>query len=305
VSAVDFGPYRLVRRMAAGGTAEVFLALCEDGTRSGPVVIKRLFAELARHAEVLAAFRREADLLALLQHPAIPRLHDRGEHDGRWYIAMDHVRGVTLAAGAEANARCPLDAAVAVAHQMADVLQHVHGQQGSDGRPLNIVHCDVNPSNVVAQPDGSVVLLDFGVARTADDVEPPAAGRGTLRYMAPEQITGGAVDARTDLHALGVVLHELSAGQVWRTGPDVQVMTRIVEEDAPPPSALRTDYPVDLEQLVMACLERDPSQRPQSAAEVTRALASVAARHGWELGAGPVAGWLGDPSEPGDDVARH
>jgi eukaryotic-like serine/threonine-protein kinase len=293
--------YRLVRRVASGGMGEIFLAVRGDDPERGAVVVKRLFRELAQHEEVVRAFHREAELMAHLDHPGVPRLLDTGRQGDLWFMVMEHVDGTELSSLIDAaRCPCPWEAAAAIGHQLVGILQHVHGCREPGGRPLGLVHCDVNPTNVLVQPDGSLNLLDFGVARTAADPPPGPVPRGTLRYMAPEQITGGPVDARTDLHAWGVILYELTTGERLRTGPDPQVMIDVVERDARPPSACRRGYPRELEDLVVACLARDPARRPESAGQVGATLEGMARHHGWTLDAAVVAAWAYAQGADGD-----
>ncbi|MFW5924912.1 MAG: serine/threonine-protein kinase [Myxococcota bacterium] len=291
----DLGPYRLVRRIASGGMAEIFAArrVGEAGFVR-PVAIKRLWPELGQHGEVRRLFQREAKLLAALNHPGVPQVLELGREGPHWYIAMELVEGRTLAelrSAAGETTPVPVDAALGVGRQLCAVLHHVHERRDGAGRPLGIVHCDVTPDNVLVTAEGIVKLVDFGVARSGADPEPPTRVRGTLAYMAPEQITGEPPDRRSDLFAVGALLYEMTTGRRLRQGSDVEVMTRAVEQDVPPPSAHRDDYPPELEELVMACLARDPDRRPPHARALSAKLASVGRAGGGVADGEAVAPW--------------
>lgn len=291
----DLGPYRLVRRIASGGMAEIFAArrVGEAGFVR-PVAIKRLWPELGRHDEVRRLFQREAKLLAALNHPGVPQVLELGRSGPHWYIAMELVEGRTLAelrSAAGEGVEVPLEAATGVARQLCAALHHVHERRDGAGRPLGIVHCDVTPDNVLVTAEGIVKLVDFGVARSTADPEPPTRVRGTLAYMAPEQITGEPPDRRVDLFAVGALLYEMTTGSRLRQGGEVEVMTRAVEQDVPPPSAHRKGYPPELEEVVMACLARDPERRPPHARALSAKLESVARGGGWSADGEAVAPW--------------
>lgn len=298
VDGEHLGPYRLVRRIAAGGMAEIFAARRHgEGRFVRAVAIKRLWPELARHAEIRALFEREAMLLAALNHPGIPQVIELGYDDPHWYIAMELVEGATLAALCQAAgtpAPLPIGAAVGVARQLCAALHHTHERVDAAGRPLGIVHGDVTPDNVLVNGDGVVKLVDFGVAHMAAGSEhpPPQPVRGTLQYMAPEQITGERCDRRADVFAVGALLYEMTTGRRLRNGPDVEVMTRAVEQDVQPPSEAYDGYPPDLEAVIMACLSRGREGRPASARSLSDHLGGLARSHGWVADAGAVAEWV-------------
>jgi eukaryotic-like serine/threonine-protein kinase len=289
------GPYRLVRRIASGGMAEIFLAERADVPSGAAqrLVVKRLFRELAAHASVLRAFRREAEVMATVSHPGVPRVLDAGRDGPDWFIAMDHVEGVALATRAGGvGPPWPWEAALSVGHQLAAIMDAVHTCRDTRGDRLGLVHGDVNPNNILVRPDGTLALVDFGVATLAADGHPKDAPRGTLRYMAPEQITGGPIDARADLHAWGAILFEMTTGRPLRAGPDPQVLVDAVERDPTPPSTWRPDCPPALDALVRSCLARAPAERPPQASHLRAAAEEIARRHGWTLAPRAVAAWV-------------
>lgn len=280
------GRYELLHKIAAGGMAEVFLA--RQWGQAGffrDIVIKRLFPHYAEHEHALRMFQDEARLLAELSHPNIPQVYDLGFADGHWYLAMEHVGGVSLAdlcvAAARAKRPLPHPVAIGIMQQVSLALHHAHERADREGRALRIVHRDVTPHNIMISLDAVVKVLDFGVAQTSARADTDAgAVRGTYAYMAPEQVRGRPLDKRADVFALGVNLYELTTGRRLFRGSDVEVMTAIVERDVAPPSKLVVNYPQDLEEIVLAALNRDRSQRMPSAAHMALALDQFCMRHG-------------------------
>lgn len=292
------GRYELLRKLAAGGMGEVFLA--REWAAAGffrDVVVKKLFAHLADHPATLRSFQFEARLMSELCHPNIPQVYDLGHVDGTWYMAMELVRGINVAdlvrMGARANASMPLPVALGVVMQIAEALHHSHERRDRAGDSLGIVHRDVTPQNVMITHDGVAKLLDFGVARTHANREERDGGvKGTYGYMAPEQVRGRDVDRRADVFSLGVILWELTTMSRLFRGSDVQVMTAVVEQDAPPPSTKIAGYPAELEAIVLAALRRDPDYRIASAADLALHLEYFAMRSGMLVGPRALAAYV-------------
>jgi serine/threonine protein kinase len=279
------GRYKLHRKLANGNMGEVYLAEYTGEARFRRfAVVKRLFAHLAHHPEAVRMFHDEAHTLSLLNHPNIPQVYDLGFANGHWYMAMEHVPGHTLAelcaAGARGSVPLTLDVTVAALEQLCDALHHAHERNDHDGKPLRIVHRDVTPSNLMITPEGYAKLLDFGVAHSARDESKGGAVKGTLAYMAPEQVRGQRLDKRSDVFALGVILYELTTGRRLFYGTDIEVMTAIVERDVTPPSAWVQGYPAELERIVLTALARDRSRRYPSAYHLCRDLEDYVAAHG-------------------------
>ena len=298
--------YDLVRKIAAGGMAEIFLARqWGEGGFFRDVVIKRLFPHLAENERQLRMFQDEARLLSQLSHPNIPQVYDVGIDDGYWYIAMEFVDGLTVAdlwrLGAKSGQVMPMNVALAVVVQACDALHHAHERKDRAGHALRIVHRDVTPHNVMLTRDGVAKLMDFGVAATSARKDTEAgAVRGTFSYMAPEQVRGRPLDKRADVFALGVMLYELTTGTRLFRGTDVQIMTQVVEQDAPPPSERVPGYPEDLEEIVLAALARDRGARLPSAQHLAGYLEELATRHGLLIGPRAVARYFASvaPAEP-------
>lgn len=271
------GRYKLLRKLANGNMGEVFLA--EYTGEAGfvrRVVVKRLFAHLARHPEALRMFQDEARVLASLNHPNIPQAYDLGFAFGHWYLVIELVPGHTLAELCSASARAgipmPLDAVVSALEQLCDALHHAHERCDDEGRPLRVIHRDVTPHNVMITPEGFAKLLDFGVAHTAREESRGGTLKGTLAYMAPEQVRGQRLDKRSDVFSVGVMLYELTTGRRLYSGSDIEIMTAIAEHDVAPPSTWLPGYPLDLESIVLTALARERSRRYPSALHLARAL---------------------------------
>lgn len=285
------GRYELLHKIAAGGMAEVFLARqWGQGGFFRDVVIKRLFQHYAEHEHALRMFQDEARLLAELSHPNIPQVYDLGHADGYWYLAMEHVGGVTLTdlcrTAAKLQRPMPLAVAMGIVTQVCMALHHAHERRDREGRALKVVHRDVTPHNIIISLDAVVKVLDFGVAQTAARVDTDAgAVRGTYAYMGPEQVRGKPLDKRADVFALGVILYELTTGRRLFRGSDVEIMTAIVERDVTPPSRHVAKYPAELEQIVLHALQRDRAKRTPSAVHLAMALEQFCMKQGLATGA--------------------
>ena len=285
------GRYELLHKIAAGGMAEVFLARqWGQGGFFRDVVIKRLFPHYAEHEHALRMFQDEARLLAELSHPNIPQVYDLGYSDGFWFLAMEHVGGVTLTdlcrTAAKLQRPMPLAVAIGIVMQVCLALHHAHERRDREGKALRIVHRDVTPHNIIITLDAVVKVLDFGVAQTSARVDTDAgAVRGTYAYMGPEQVRGKPLDKRADVFALGVILYELTTGRRLFRGSDIEIMTSIVERDVTPPSRHVPNYPPELEQIVLQALSRDRARRTVSAAHLAHALDQFCMRQGLVTGA--------------------
>ncbi|MBK6578238.1 MAG: serine/threonine protein kinase [Sandaracinaceae bacterium] len=293
-----YGPYELLRKIAAGGMAEVHLARrWGDSGFYREMVVKRLFPQFAHNPASLLLFQYEARVMAELAHPNIPQIFDLGECEDTWYIAMEYVPGVNLAdlwrAGARGGTPMPLDVTLGIVIQICEALHHAHEAEDRGGNPLQIVHRDVTPHNIMITRDGVAKLMDFGIAQTnANRAEQRGVLRGTLAYMSPEQVRGRWLDRRADIFALGVVLYELTTGTRLFRGEDVQVMTSIVETDIRPPSTIVSGYPADLEAILMATLRRDRDHRIASASDLSAHLEHFGMRNGMMLGPRQVARYV-------------
>jgi serine/threonine protein kinase len=278
-----FGNYRLLRKIARGGMAEVFLALLTSKAKfEKMVVLKRVLPELAENDEFVGSFLDEARLAARLDHPNIARVYDLGEVDGQFYLAMEYLAGEDLASVIQQCRRAgtlpPFDVVAEIGREIAEGLAFAHAAIDVQGKPLGVVHRDVSPSNVVATYQGEVKLIDFGIARAESNLIRTGGGKpkGKVQYMAPEQAAGGKVDARSDIFSAGVVLHELVTTQrLFRRGSDKETHEAVLAADCKPPSALRAGTPAELDRICGKALARDPEARYPTAAEMATDLAKL------------------------------
>ena len=244
------------------------------------VVLKRILPDLARRPDFIGMFAEEARLMGQLQpHPHVVRLLQAGHINGVWYQALGFVDGPDLAVvmshGARLGESIPLVLATWIAARAADGLQHVHDACDATGRPLSIVHRDVSPSNVLLSKDGDVCIADFGIARFAGSAVRTETDvlKGKAAYMSPEQCLGAVVDARSDVFALGIVLHELLTGRpLFGANNPLVAMHQITSGPIAPPSAFNPHIDHRLDDVVMKALERQPDRRFQTARALGEAL---------------------------------
>ncbi|HEX8952505.1 MAG TPA: serine/threonine-protein kinase, partial [Polyangia bacterium] len=280
------GRYEILRPLARGGMAELFLARA-TGIQGFEklVVVKRILPERARDTDYVEMFLEEARLAAGLHHSNIVQVYDIGEDEAAPFFAMEYLHGEDVhtleRAAAGRGERVPVEHALSIAIGVAAGLHYAHGKCDDDGRPLGIVHRDVSPHNVAVTFDGGVKLLDFGVAKTRKRASATRHGtlKGKLGYMSPEQCRGDELDRRSDVFAVAILLWELLAGRRLFGGrSDWGVMKSIVETDAPRLSLVWPDCPPELEAIVMRGLRRERNARPATAEELQLALEAFA-RH--------------------------
>ncbi|HNR38738.1 MAG TPA: protein kinase [Acidobacteriota bacterium] len=279
--------YRILEKLGAGGMGVVYKA--EDTTLQRTVALKFLPPELTRDADAKQRFLHEARAAARLDHPNICAVYEVGESDGQLFLAMACYDGMTLREKLKAGP-LPWAEAAALALQAAAGLAHAHGK--------GIVHRDIKPANLFLTTDGTVKILDFGLAKLAGASALTQTGTtvGTAHYMSPEQARGEAVDARSDLWSLGVVLYELMAGRPPFRGEYAQaVIYGILNEEPPPMTAFAPDAPAALQGVAARCLAKDPAARPAAAWELADALAACL---GLEAPTAPVSYKLPQAARP-------
>ena len=268
VAALAGGRYLLEQELGRGGMAAVHLA--RDVELDRLVAVKILALHLADDEGFRRRFVREARLAARLAHPNVVRVFDAGEDDGRPFIVMEYVPGVTLADELARVGRLTPAATVDLALQACAGLEDAH-QAG-------LVHRDVKPGNLLLREDGVLKIADFGIARAAETTQLTQVGSvlGTAAYLSPEQATGDRVTAAADIYSLGVVLYELLTGRTpfaFETLAELLVKQR--EAPVPPVREHDPDVPEALEAAVMRCLARNPAYRPASAAHLAHELAGA------------------------------
>ena len=274
---VSFGKYELVSRLAAGGMAEIFLARTKSiqGFEKY-LVIKRILGHRTQDPEFVRMFLDEARVAATLDHPNIVQIYDVGHVDNEYFIAMEYLRGHNLIeivrAGAKLGyAKPPLEHVVSTLTQVCAGLHYAHEKRDFEGRSLEIVHRDVTPQNVVVSFDGSVKVVDFGIAKAATREVETLAGtlKGKIGYMSPEQCRGANVDRRSDIFAVGIILFELTTGKrLYHERSDFDTLKKIIEGPVPSPRDLLPFYPAFLNAIVVRCLQKNPDDRYQTARDL-------------------------------------
>ena len=294
------GPYELVRLLATGGMAEVYLAR-RDGPHgfSKTVALKRILPQLARDQDFVAMFIDEARVCAQLSHPNLVQVFDFGEAGSELYMAMEFVDGTTCAKAvrkaAAMSETVPLDAVLHIVLSVLRGLEYAHAAVDLDGIPLGLVHRDVSPGNILMARSGAVKLSDFGIARADDFERRTEEGqlKGKLGYMSPEQVTGRAIDARSDLFTLAIVLAELLIVRpLFGTGNELDVLMRIRDADLSMFDRYAGHVPGELRNIVRTALSQDPADRYQTAGEFAEAIEDFARHTRIPAGAPRLVSWL-------------
>jgi serine/threonine-protein kinase len=275
-----FGKYVLVRKLAQGGMAEIFLAKQVGAERfERNVVIKKMLKHLTDNAEFVNMFLDEARLAGRLSHQNVVQIYELGQTDGSYYICMEYLPGedfaTVLSAARAARAYVPLDVVAAVIIGAAHGLHFAHEFTSDDGAPLNIVHRDISPANIFVTYQGQVKVLDFGIAKAESRVAQTSAGmvKGKFMYMPPEQARSEPIDRRADVYALGVSLYEASTlRRPFTRDHELAVLNAVLKGDFKPPSQLRPDLPPEMERIILKAMANRPEDRYQTAAEMAEDL---------------------------------
>ncbi len=306
------GQYELLRRLAAGGMGEVFLARQSGpGGFSRTVVVKRLLPHLASDPAFVQMFVNEARVVSQLSHPNIAQVFEFGEERGAYYLCLEFVRGRTLLQVIKAlKARQRLlnpALAVELVVQTLRGLQHAHALR-VDGQPAPVIHRDMSPDNILVGLDGRARIIDFGIARSAELASTTRTGtiKGKFAYMAPERFseqTSREADPRLDVYSMGVVLYECLTGQrPFRGSTDAALVGAILSAEPAPMHELNAATPEALSTIVSQAIARSPEARLASAGAFSAALESWAAANGGLAGEAMVAtlmtGLFGDDDEP-------
>jgi eukaryotic-like serine/threonine-protein kinase len=262
------GRYRIIRKLGAGGMANVYLA--EDQELGRRVAIKILNDRHANDDQFVERFRREAKNAAGLSHPNIVSIYDRGEAEGTYYIAMEYLDGRSLKELIVGRGPAPVHVAIDYTRKILDALRFAHRN--------GIVHRDIKPHNVIVDAEGRVKVTDFGIARAGtSQMTEVGSIIGTAQYLSPEQAKGAPVDQTSDLYSVGIVLYELLTGKVPFTGDSpVEIAMKHISAIPEPPSSIRPDIPEDLDLVVLRALAKTPEERYPSAEEMDKDLARVA-----------------------------
>src|SRR5688572_25577181 len=274
----------MVQPLATGGMARIYIARTTGiGAFERHVVLKLILPERAEDDIAVKMFLDEARLAAMLNHQNVAQVFEVGEDAGVHYLAMEYVHGqdlrAFLAKAGGSGIRVPLELGLTIVAGAAAGLNHAHERRAPDGSPLGIVHRDVSPSNIMVGYDGSVKMLDFGIAKAAQRSVETVSGiiKGKFAYMSPEQCRGREVDRRSDVFSLGIILYESTTQhRCFRADSDFDTMHRIVTGDVVRPTRLVQGYPQALEAIVMKALAVDANQRYQSAGLLLEAIEAFA-----------------------------
>ncbi len=296
----QFGPYLVYERLGVGGMATVHRAL-ERGFEGFErvVALKRLLPHLAEDASFIKSFVREAKLASLLNHHNIVQIYELGRVGTEYFISMEHIDGRDirriLRHSRKVSGPPPIDVTVGLMLQLCDALDYAHNRVDDDGHPLNIVHRDISPSNLIITNAGHLKVIDFGIARAQSSQLRTQTGRvkGKLAYMSPEAIGGRELDARSDLWAAGVIAHELlTARPLFARKNEYDTLVKVQREDIALPSQYNPDVPPELDAIVMKALTRDPAERYPDASSFREALLAFRLQKKLLTGHRDVASWL-------------
>ena len=281
---IQFGKYSLFERIGRGGMAEVF-----KGRIQGPAgfervfVVKRILPHLSDDQTFIKMFVEEAKLSARLNHPNIVHIFELGAVEGEYFISMEYIRGHDLSETMRSIWKAlgpPRPELVSyIGREACRGLAYAHGLTDENGRLLGMIHRDVSPSNVMLSYEGAVKMLDFGIAKALGDTADSSKSgtmKGKYAYMAPEQTEGDNIDHRSDIFAVGIVLHEVLTGRrLFKGQNDVQTIERVRRCEVPKPSVQNPAVPPELDHIVLKALQRDPARRWSNAADMADALDDI------------------------------
>ena len=294
-----FGPYLVHEELGIGGMAQVHRAeVIGIAGFSRSVALKRMLEHVAANEDMVAAFVREARLASFMRHRNVAQTYELGKVGDIYFIAMELITGFTLR---EVLKHCgqttgpmPVPVALNILNQICDALDYAHNLSDESGQPLGIIHRDVSPSNIIVAEGGCVKLIDFGIAKASAQGMQTMSGtiKGKFGYMAPEYI-GGSIDARADLFAVGVIAHEVLTNRPLFSGTDdMDTLNRVLKMEILPPSHYNPHVPVEIDDIVMTALARDPEKRWQHATALRSALTTLTKRLGLVVHDAQVIEWI-------------
>jgi eukaryotic-like serine/threonine-protein kinase len=289
--------YELMERIGVGAVAEIFRgkAIAVGGFEK-PVAIKRILPELGQDRRFVEALMAEAKILSQLRHRNIVQIFDVGlGDDGQYFLVMEYVDGMDLGEIQRTlegrRRRLPLDLALHLGAEICEALEHAHTALAPDGQPMRLVHRDVAPTNVLVSRHGEVKLTDFGLARRPEDVTGHGA-RGRFGYQSPEAAAGGAIDPRSDVFSVAVIVYELTLGRrLYSHLPDLEAIRAIRQAEVPRPREVDPGLPAALDEILASALVNDPARRIPSAGALGAKLRSL--RYSFDTAAGDPAQELG------------
>jgi len=308
-----FGRYTLLERLAVGGMAEVFRAKITSSHGFEKVlVIKRILPHLAADPNFVSMFIDEAKLTAQLTHPKIVQVLDFGEVRGQYFTALEYIDGFDglglLRVAAQKRVHVPRPLAVFIVNDVLEALDYAHNARDMEGKPMQIVHRDISPSNIFISKRGDVKLGDFGIAHAQRRESKTQAGtlKGKYGYMSPEQVVGKPIDARSDLFAVGVVLAELLTGRRLFSAPaDLDVLLKVRDVKLDRLDKYGADLPKALDRIVRRSLRKNPRERFATAAEFRDELADYLFSAGQRIGPSDLRTFTGTLFDTSPDAAAR
>ncbi len=273
---IQYGKYLLIDKIAKGGMAEVFLAK-QTGSKGFErlLAIKRILPQFTENAEFVSMFINEAKVAAQLSHPNIVQISDFGEVEESFYIGMEYVMGRDLRSIMErsqkSNRPLSIDQVLFIISRVCSGLEHAHKKKDLHGKELNLVHRDISPQNILISYDGEIKLVDFGIAKVALQENETRTGilKGKLAYMSPEQAWGKAIDHRSDLFSLGIVLYECATGKrLFKGDSEINTLERVREAKVDPPRQFNENITEQAEAALKKSLAKEAQDRYASAAQM-------------------------------------
>ncbi|MBP0974504.1 MAG: serine/threonine protein kinase, partial [Oscillospiraceae bacterium] len=255
------GRYEITERIGEGGMADVYRAT--DVVDNKTVAVKILKKEFAENEEFLRRFRNESKAIAVLSHPNIVKIYDVGFSERIQFIVMEYIDGITLNEYMEQQGQLGWKDAAHFILQILRALQHAHSK--------GIVHRDIKPQNIMMLRDGTIKVMDFGIAKFAREDGKTGTDQaiGTVHYISPEQARGGVTDAKSDIYSVGVMLYEMLTGKKpFDTDNPVSIAVMHMQAKVPLPSTIRPDIQIGLEEIILKAMEKDPADRYQSARDM-------------------------------------
>lgn len=296
------GSYSIVRQLARGGMAELFLARSR-----GPegfeklVVLKKTLPRYSGNPRFESLLIDEAKLAASFDHPNIVSVYDMGRIDGHYFFAMEYVHGQDLRSVLRRSVRelrtTPIARAVHIARDIASALHHAHERKRSDGTLREVIHRDISPSNVLISYDGAIKLADFGVAKAATSSTKTRTGslKGKVSYLSPEQARGQPIDRRSDIFSLGVVMWEMvTLRRLFKSDNDLATIQAIIHSAGTPLRDVRPDCPPELERIVAKALAKDRDERYQTAQQLQVDLEELAREHKLDQSSVTLGRWVSE-----------
>ncbi|MBM4391837.1 MAG: serine/threonine protein kinase [Deltaproteobacteria bacterium] len=271
-----YGKYYLIDKIAVGGMAEIFKAKTfGHGGFENTFVVKRILQHMSDNEQFVQMFLDEAKVTAQLQHANVVRVWEYGKIGTNYFLSMDFVDGkdskMILRKLFERRKMIPREFAVYIAMETAKGLDYAHKRTTNAGAPLDIVHRDVSPSNILVSYTGEVKVADFGIVQASGVLETTTKGtlKGKIEYMSPEQALGEVLDRRSDVFALGIVMWEMLTGRrAFKTDNEIKTLERVRNVEIEPACLVNNQVPTRLSEIVMRCLEKDPADRYQDAREL-------------------------------------